>query len=233
MERLTIGFISILLLIGTTSFAQHNFIQIDGIYSQPRSLFTDGNFSDKNGLGIYAKNGGGFQFSAQSVPEIIGISFAYQLNMFGMDKDKLSQQLNASEIEKIGLNSIHNLFIGPVLQIPFLDDQFYWSLKAHGGIRFISLSEFTAYYPAIYSRFTSVEYQIATRATAVYEFATDIQYIFNSSAGIHLGLSYIGGATNKINYHYLTNGSKVIEGDDSIYQTFDYINIKLGLSFKI
>lgn len=210
-------------------FSLAQFFTIDGTYSRPESLFRSASFKDIDGSGLYAKNGGGLNLEFQSAPNIIGVGGSFSMSFFGVRDNLMMRDLGATDLIRTGAISSVNFGIGPVLNVPIIEDLVYWHLKLYGGFRFTGVPGYSLTYDPLDNRYLEVDYSSATNISLHYEFGSGVFVMFSDNVGVNLGVSYLGGTVNTFEYEYAGKGSKLISGVDQLNQTIDYLNFRVGL----
>lgn len=220
----------ILGLFGLTPFLSWaQFFTIDGTYSRPESLFRNANFKDIDGSGLYAKNGGGLNLEFQSAQNILGVGGSFSMSFFGVRDNLMMQDLGATDLRRSGGISSINFGLGPVLNVPIIEDLVYWHLKLYGGFRFTGIPDYSLTYDPLDNRYLEVEYSSAANVSLHYEFGSGVFIMFSEKVGVNLGFSYLGGTVNTFEYDYNGKGSKLVSGTDQVNQTMDFLNFRLGL----
>ncbi|MBI1185266.1 hypothetical protein GC194_13425 [bacterium] len=212
--------------------AQQAEIFLGGQYSKPFSINRPVNFSDTEGKGLFARPGGGFTFEINS-RKMFGLGGLFAYSGFGADYQALGASLKASSIEGRGLVGSTQFGLGPVANLPIIEKRVYFQLKAYTGFRAISVPDFVVYYSPQVSRFTQVEYKTNSQFSTFYQFGGAFQVFVNEKFGFSLGAEYLGGTVTTLSYKYLTKGSKIVEGHDSINQSIHYFSSKFGLVFLL
>lgn len=233
MEKRIIKYLlAALLVIPFTAFSQSGaeFV-VGGHYSRPMSLTRPTHFGVEDGSGLFANPGGGFMLEVNS-RRMMGLGGILSASFFGMDQAALANHLGAERISWSGGINSTQIGLGPVFNLELIEQRVFFQLKSYLGIRFIGTPDFTLSYSPLDNRYTTMEYRTDAHAASFYQFDGGFQFFPSENVGIVLGIGYLGGSVNSIDYRYRGDGSKQIEGWDEINQSIHYLNYRLGLVLK-
>jgi len=204
---------------------------VGGQYSRPFSLTRETHFGVDNETGLFGNPGGGLTLEANS-RNMFGIGGVFSFSIFGMNHGAFADHLGAQSMQWSGTINSTQLGLGPVFNLPLIEERVFFQAKSYLGFRFIGIPDFELSYDPRDSRFTTVEYSTPAHASTFYQLDGGFQFFPSENIGITLGLGYVGGTVNTINYDFRTDGSKIIQGSDQINQSIHYLNYRFGLVFK-